>query len=105
MSSHRFLPPPPPPLHPRIHAAGSSGVVVAHAGTRGRLEGCVIAGNGNGGVSVQELAHPTVIGCQIHDHATGNAAGVVVHATARGMAALGAGNVMFRNLMGDVVRL
>ena len=79
-------------------------MLVSGAGSKGRLEGCEIAGNANCGVYVQNGGDPTLVGCNIHDHAAGEAAGVFVTSTARGKAALGAGNVFSRNVAGDVVR-
>ena len=77
---------------------------VGGAGSKGRLEGCEIAGNARCGVYVQEGGDPTLVGCSIHDHAAGRAAGIFVHRTARGKAAVGVGNVFLRNEGGDVVR-
>ena len=79
-------------------------MIVSDAGTKGRLEGCEIAGNANCGVLVQDGGDPTLVGCTIRDHAAGGAAGVYVSSSARGKAALGAGNVFACNESGDVVR-
>jgi len=79
-------------------------VVVSGAGSKGRLEGCEIAGNADCGVFVQNEGDPTLVGCTIRDHAAGEAAGIFVRASARGKAAVGAGNVFARNVGGDVVR-
>ena len=85
--------------------SGRSGVDVAGAGTRGRLEGCEIAGHPCSGIHVRDGGHPTLVGCTIRDNAAVAGAGVYVEADARGNVAIGAGNVFARNVGGDVVRL
>ena len=79
-------------------------MLVSGAGTKGRLEGCEIAGTANCGVVVEDEGDPTLVGCTIRDHAAGEAAGILVRPDARGKAAVGAGNVFTRNEGGDVVR-
>ena len=79
-------------------------MLVTGEGSKGRLDGCVIAGNADCGVKVSHGGDPTLIACTLRDHAGGEAAGVYVAADARGKALVGARNAFLRNAGGDVVR-
>ena len=75
-------------------------------GTRGRLEGCELWGNADGGVVVQEEAHPTLASCIFRDHADGlwRNSGSGVYVFHGSNATVGADCVFERNAGGDVVR-
>ena len=72
------------------------------AGTKARLEGCLLAGNADCGFRVMEEGEADLVDCTLRDHAAGKAAGLIVDAGSS--AAVGAGCVFTRNAGGDVVR-
>ena len=71
----------------------------------GRLEGCEIWGNANGGVEVSFDGDPTLAGCSVRDHVKGlygRGCGVYVNSDARGKATIGSDCIFVRNADGDV---
>ena len=81
------------------------GITIIGRGTKGRLEGCDIAGNFTHGVSVSWGAAPSIVGCNVHDHSVAGAQGVSIKSSACGMVTVGPGNVFARNVGGDVMGL
>ena len=73
-------------------------------GATARLERCQLSGNADGGVVIGAKGAPVVEACAFYDHATGKACGVLVEASSRGRAAVGADCVFARNAKGGVVR-
>ena len=47
----------------RVHDGKAHGVLCSGVGTKGRLEGCDIAGNERTGVGIKEKANPAVVAC------------------------------------------
>ena len=74
-------------------------------GTRGRLEGCDVAFNGDCGVHVAMKGDPTLAGCTLRGHwrSGSKACGVFVDPTARGKGRVGADCVFTRNTGGDIL--
>ena len=56
----RPQPPPLPRRRRRVHDGQNAGLVIAGADTKGRLEGCDIAGDKKAGVLIQEGADPSL---------------------------------------------
>ena len=80
-------------------------------GGKGRLTGCDIADNGQGGLSMKEGGGAIVVGCTIRDHRVtaraGSGYGVLLQSGARTKASKAtlemSNNVFERNDRGDVV--
>ena len=85
-----------------------NGVAVYGRGAKGRLDGCEVWANAEGGVWVAGGGNPSIAGCIIRDHAGvwgghGSGCGVYARASAAGVT-VAPDCVFARNAGGDVVR-
>ena len=93
------------PLRRRISHGLDCGVIVSGPGTRGRLECCEVASNGDAGVWVLKGGDPLLVDCTIRDHNKGAyAAGMYVSESSRGRATVAAHCAFARNAKGGVFR-
>ena len=88
----------------RIHDGKDCGISVSGSGTRGRLEGCELFCNADGGIYVHEGGDPILSANIIRDHEGTLGMGVLVAADAAGLCTVLPDNVFLRNRGGNIVR-